>query len=158
LVLLQSPDAFAAVRDDDSAVDGVVEELLRYLAVVQVAFPRFARNDMELCGKKIAKEDVVVCSLSGANRDGRLGVEMDNFAPHRQPVSHVAFGHGFHRCVGAELARMELRAAYPALARRFPQMRLAIPSENLVFRNLSLVFGVDSLPVRPTHKTVRSGR
>jgi cytochrome P450 len=149
LVLLQSHDAFASVRDDDSAVDGVVEELLRYLAVVQVAFPRFARHDLEMFGKKIAEGDVVACSLSGANRDGRLGVQMDDFEPHRQPVSHVAFGHGFHRCVGAELARMELRAAYPALARRFPQMRLATPPDSLAFRSLSLVFGVDKLPVLP---------
>ena len=73
---------------------------------------------------------------------------MEKFNPRRSPVSHVAFGYGFHRCVGAELARMELRAAYPALVRRFPEMRLAGRPDQLTFRKLSLVYGVEKLPVR----------
>lgn len=148
IVLLQHPDRFAALSDDEAAVDRVVEELLRYLSVVQIAFPRFARHDLELFGKKISAGDVVGCSLSGANRDPRLGAGLDTFDPDRVPVSHFAFGHGFHRCIGAELARMELRAAYPALARRFPNMRLAIDPKDLKFRDLSIVYGVDALLVR----------
>jgi cytochrome P450 len=59
----------------------------------------------------------------------------------------MAFGYGFHRCVGAELARMELRMAFPALAARFPEMRLAVPSEDLEYRALSIVYGVEAVPV-----------
>jgi cytochrome P450 len=147
LVLLQSPEGAALVRESDPAVAGVVEELLRYISVVQVAFPRFARHDLELFGRTIVAGDVVMCSLSGANRDSRLGSRMYEFLPGRDGVSHLAFGHGFHRCVGAELARMELRAAYPALMRRFPQLRLATPPDRLDFRKLSLVYGVETLPV-----------
>jgi cytochrome P450 len=147
-VLLQSPEGLAILRDDDEGVSAVVEELLRYLSVVQVAFPRFAKRDMEVMGRKIAAGDVLICSLSGANRDADLGAEMEQFNPHRSPVSHVAFGYGFHRCVGAELARMELRAAYPALVRRFPEMQLACRPDQLTFRKLSLVYGVEKLPVR----------
>ncbi len=148
LALLQRPDSFALLRDDDSAVDRIVEELLRYLAVVQISFPRFARHDLMLCGHKIFAGDVVVSSLSGTNRDPALGEAMDDFDPIRPPTSHFAFGHGFHRCIGAELARMELRAAYPSLLRRFPDMTLAVDPSELTFRKLSIVYGVESLPVR----------
>ena len=61
--------------------------------------------------------------------------------------SHLAFGHGFHRCVGAELARMELRIAYPALVGRFPAMRLAGDPADLSMRRASIVFGLEGLPV-----------
>jgi cytochrome P450 len=89
---------------------------------------------------------VVICHLAGAGRDPRVGAD-DTFDPDRvASVSHLAFGHGFHRCVGAELAKMELRIAYPALARRFPDLRLA--SGELEFRRKSIVYGVESLPVR----------
>ena len=89
----------------------------------------------------------MVVSLSGGDRDPVLGADIDQFDPHREPTSHLAFGHGIHRCIGAELARMELRAAYPALVRRFPDMRLAIPTGELAFRPISIVYGVDALPV-----------
>jgi cytochrome P450 len=147
LVLLQDEDAFRLVHDNDEAIDGFVEELLRYLTVVQVAFPRFAREDMEVAGQAITKGDIVIVSLSGANRDAALGTEMERFDATRTPFPHFAFGHGIHRCIGAELARMELRAAYPALVRRFPKMRLAVEPEELSFRKLSIVYGVDALPV-----------
>lgn len=147
LVLLQDQRAFDLVRDDDTSVSRIVEDLLRHLTVVQVAFPRFARVDLDVAGTKIAPGDVVVCSLSGANRDKALGGDMERFDPTRPPSPHVAFGYGIHRCIGAELARMELRAAYPALVRRFPAMRLAVPQQELAFRKTSIVYGVESLPV-----------
>lgn len=149
LTLLQNPAALTLVRDDPAAVEPVVEELLRYLSVVQVAFPRFAREDMVLLGHRVRAGDVVVCSLSGANRDQAHGVDAEQFNPHRSATSHLAFGHGFHRCVGAELARMELRAAFRALARRLPTMRLAVEPSELSFHQVSFVYGLDSLPVRP---------
>lgn len=150
LALLRNPAAFAAMRDDDRAVDAIVEDLLRYLSVVQISFPRFAKQDMELLGRHVSKGDVVVVHLAGANRDSALGDRMDAFDGSHKPVSHLAFGHGFHRCVGAELAKMELRAAYPALVRRFPEMSLAVDPSELTFRDLSIVYGVESLPVRVT--------
>ena len=147
LVLLQDRSAFRRVREDDAAVHDFVEELLRHLTVVQVAFPRFAREDVTIGGTAIGRGDVVVCSLSAANRDGVLGPGLDQVDAARPATSHVAFGHGLHRCIGAQLARMELRAAYPAMARRFPGMRLAVPPQELSFRKSSIVYGVESLPV-----------
>jgi cytochrome P450 len=117
--------------------------------VVQVSFPRFARSDMELEGRRIRAGDVLIASLSGANRDpGWAGQEPDRFDPVRVPPSgHLAFGHGVHRCIGAELARMELRAVLPALLRRFPDLAVAVPERELDFRQLSFVYGVAELPV-----------
>jgi cytochrome P450 len=159
LVLLRSPDSVELLGgEDQDAVNRFVEELLRYLTVVQVAFPRFATEDLDIAGVHIAKGDVVVVSLSGANRDGVLGTDMETFDPHRSPTSHLAFGYGIHRCIGAELARMELRVAYPALVRRFPNLRLAIEPGEVPYRATSIVYGVDSLPVllgQPSQVTAR---
>ncbi len=148
LLLLRSPEHFALVRDDDSAINPMVEEMLRYLTVVQVAFPRFAKQSVVLStGQQIEVGDIVIASLSSANRDESLGTGLEAFDPTRVPESHFAFGHGIHRCIGAELARMELRAAYPALVRRFPSLQLAVPLDEIEFRELSLVYGMQSLPV-----------
>ncbi|WP_460601360.1 cytochrome P450 [Flexivirga lutea] len=147
LALLREPASYALAGRPEH-VDSVVAELLRYLSVVQITFPRFAKDDMELFGKPIKKGDVVIVSLSGANRDGALGADTDTINPHLDRPTHLGFGHGFHRCVGAELARMELRSAFLGLVGRFPQLELAVPPEQLTFRDLSIVYGVDSLPVR----------
>jgi cytochrome P450 len=147
VVLLRDPAAFAALRDDDAGVDPFVEELLRYLTVVQVGFPRFARRDVTLGTQKVLAGDAILCSLSGANRDARHGSDLDRVDPTRTPIGHLAFGYGLHRCIGAELARMELRLAYPALVRRFPGLRLAVAPEELAYRQLSFVYGLEQLPV-----------
>ncbi|WP_406098847.1 cytochrome P450 [Streptomyces sp. NBC_01013] len=148
LVLLQNEDVLDRLRTDDSMTAPFVEEVLRYLSAVQMAFPRFAREDIEIAGVVIPRGDMVLCSLSGANRDPSYVTDDGRFDPHRiTPAGHLAFGYGIHRCIGAELARMELRVAFPALARRFPGMRLAVPPQDLGFRKLSIVYGIDSLPV-----------
>jgi cytochrome P450 len=149
-VLLRDPGHAALVRDGSPAdVQRVVEELLRYVTVVQVAFPRFARRDLELFGCPVRRNDLVAVSLSGADRDPAwTGADPDRFEPTRSPAGgHLAFGHGVHRCVGAELARLELRIVFPALFRRFPRLALAVPEEQLPWRRLSFVYGVDRLPV-----------
>ena len=147
LVLLRDRPHFELVRDDPTAIDRVVEEMLRYLSVVQIAFPRFALEDHDLFGRKVRKGDVVIVALARGDRDARIGPDLNTFRPDRPPSPHLAFGHGFHRCVGAELARLELRMAFPRLARRFPDMSLAVHPAQLRFRDQSIVYAVDSLPV-----------
>ncbi|HEY9524739.1 MAG TPA: cytochrome P450 [Thermopolyspora sp.] len=147
LWLLRNPEHLALVRDGDEHIAKVIEELLRYLTVVQVAFPRFARDDLEIAGQPIKKGEMVLCSLSAANRDPVLGPDVDEVRPDREVASHLAFGHGLHHCVGAPLARMEMRIAFPALLRRFPTLRVAIPDEEIAWRKIAIVYGVDSLPV-----------
>nr|WP_143219209.1 cytochrome P450 [Actinokineospora bangkokensis] len=146
LMLLGDDRHATRLREDDSAVNPFVEEMLRYLTVVQVAFLRFAREDTVIAGQPVSAGDVVALSLSAANRDPALGEGIREFDPTRAPNPHVAFGHGAHRCIGAELARMELRAAYPALVRRFPHLRLASDAP-LTFRETSIVYGVEAIPV-----------
>jgi cytochrome P450 len=147
LVLMTQSELADPLRAGEPA-DRLVEELLRYLTVVQVAFPRFAVRDLEVAGVSIKAGDVIMCSLSAADRDGVLGPGMDRIDAGRPTSrSHMAFGHGLHRCVGAELARMELRIAYPALMRRFPAMRPAVAPADLPMRRASIVFGLDALPV-----------
>ena len=121
--------------------------MLRYLTVVQLAFVRFARHDLELGGRQIHAGDVIGVSLLTANRDPELAPDLDTFDPHREPTRHLAFGHGLHRCVGSELARMELRIALRQLTRRFPGLHVVADISELEFRKLSAVYGVESLPV-----------
>jgi cytochrome P450 len=145
-VLLEDRELWNRLVADPTTVGPVVDELLRLLSVVQVAFPRFAKEDVVVGGKHIGKGSVVLSSLPAANRDPRStpgeGMDLDHAS-----TGHLAFGYGFHRCIGAELARMELKAAFPAIAARFPDMQLAIPSTDLEYRALSLVYGVESVPV-----------
>ena len=96
----------------------------------------------------------MLVSLSAADRDAvlagdRVGShpDMETFDPTRPATSHLAFGYGIHRCVGAELARIELRIAFPALARRFPTMRPAVPMDELSFRDSSIVYSAETMPV-----------
>ncbi|GAB2813923.1 cytochrome P450 [Lentzea nigeriaca] len=147
LAMLRSPELFDRVRGDEEAVGGVVDELLRHQSVVQVAFLRIARKDIVVAGTRIRAGDIVACSLSQANRDPSVYANPDEIRPERAAGQHLAFGHGAHRCIGAELAKMELRIAYPALARRFPEMRLAVDPGALSFRKLSIVYGLHSLPI-----------
>jgi cytochrome P450 len=147
-LLADNPEAMELVRTgDDETVDRVIAEMLRYLTVVQLAFVRFARRDLELGGRQIHAGDIIGVSLLTANRDPELGPHLESFDPHREPTRHLAFGHGLHRCVGSELARMELRIALRQLTRRFPDLHVVADMSELEFRKLSAVYGVESLPV-----------
>jgi cytochrome P450 len=148
-VLLQHPDAWATLQRGESAeVDRVVEELLRFVCPVQVAFPRVARREVQVGEHRVRAGDIVVVSLTGAERDPARHVDPARFDPTTASSGTLAFGHGLHRCVGAELARMELRTALVGLARRFPDLALACDPRDLRFSELAIVHGVEELPVR----------
>ena len=146
LVLLQHPGRWKSLAEDPDSVEDIVEELLRQLSVVQVAFPRFVKEDVVVGGHLIKKGSVMLAHLPAAGRDPR-STPGEQLCPMKESANHLAFGHGLHRCVGAELARMELRAAYPALAERFPDMALAVDPSELEFHAKSIVYGVEALPV-----------
>jgi cytochrome P450 len=147
LLLLEHPDQLALVRDDPAVTDRAVEELLRYLTVVPSGILRTATADTTVAGQRIAAGDRVIASLPLANRDGALLDGGDRLDVTRAPGPHVAFGHGVHHCLGAPLARMELRIGLPALLRRFPALRLAVPADEVTFRPFAPVYGLHSLPV-----------
>jgi cytochrome P450 len=147
LALLEQPSLADGLRTGRIPVGRLVDELLRHLSVVQVAFPRFATSPTSVGGVPIGVGDIVLCSLSGADRDGVFGVHPDDIDPDRAPVPHLAFGHGLHRCLGAELGRLELRIALPALLGAFPRLAPAVAPDRIAFREYSLVHGIRALPV-----------
>ena len=147
LALLEQPSLADGLRTGRIPVGRLVDELLRHLSVVQVAFPRFATSPTSVGGVPIGVGDIVLCSLSGADRDGVFGAHPDDIDPDRVPVPHLAFGHGLHRCLGAELGRLELRIALPALLGAFPGLAPAVAPDRIAFREYSLVHGIRALPV-----------
>ncbi|MFE6864943.1 cytochrome P450 [Kitasatospora sp. NPDC057692] len=150
LALLAHPDQADRLRgaaEADPVIDTAVEELLRYLSVSSTALARTARYDTEIGGVPVKAGEQVVCQLPVANRDPVLGAGMDRLDIGRKPVSHVAFGHGPHHCLGAPLARAELRIALPALLRRLPGLALGCPADEVPYRVNNEVYGLHALPV-----------
>src|SRR4051794_33467310 len=146
IALLRDPAQAAGVRDGALDPRRGVEELLRSQPVVRVASPRSARHDTRIGDKDVAEGDLVLCSLSGADRDAVLGEGLEGVDLSRPPVPHVAFGHGMHHCLGAPLARLELGIAFPALLRRLPGLRLAVDPADLRFFDRTIVFGNEEPP------------
>lgn len=147
LALLRHPEQFAAVRDDPAAVGPAVEELLRWLSIVHSGIPRITTTDVEVAGVAIPKGQLVFVSLPSANRDPALVEAPETLDIGRGTAGHLAFGHGVHHCLGAPLARMEMRIAFPALLRRFPTLTLAEPFEGVEFRSFHFIYGLRSLQV-----------
>ncbi|GAA4138089.1 cytochrome P450 [Actinomadura keratinilytica] len=145
--LLTHPDQLAVLRDDPAAVDGAVEELLRYLSIVHIGPIRTALEDVEIDGRTVrAGESVAVC-VPVVNRDPSRFPDPERLDLTRDATGHLAFGHGVHQCLGQQLARAEMRIGYPALLRRFPTLRLAVPPEEVPMRSDMSIYGVHRLPV-----------
>lgn len=147
IALLQHPEQLAAVRDDPDAVGPAIEELMRYLSVVQNAIARVTTTDVDIDGVTIPEGNIVILSLPLANRDPRFIDDPDTLDIGRGAMGHLGFGHGVHHCIGAPLARMEMRIAFPALLRRFPNLALAEDIHDIRFHAYNLVYGAQSLQV-----------
>lgn len=104
-----------------------VEELLRTASAGGFALPHYAREDIEVGGVTIRAGDLVLLDYALANLDETAFPEPDRVDINRTPNPHVTFAYGIWNCTGAPLARMQLRLAFNALLRRFPDMRLAVP-------------------------------
>ena len=156
LALLLNPGELARLRADPSLLGGAVEELLRYVNPVNNATFRFAGEPLEIDGVAIGAGEVVLVSLSGANRDPSRYADPDRLDLGRDSGGHVAFGHGIHYCLGAPLARLEAEIAFGALLDRFGEITLAVPPDGLRWRPSTLIHGLESLPVRLAPR-VRSG-
>ena len=147
LALLTHPEQLALLREEPALVPNAIEELLRYLAIVQISPPRRATADTTVGGQPVAKGELLLVSLPAANHDPALAPDPERLDITRPRSSHLAFGHGIHRCVGAPLALLELEIALPALLRRFPGLRLAVPPAELPYKVGTVIHGVKSLPV-----------
>lgn len=147
LALLRHPDQLMVVRDDPANVGAAVEELLRWLSVVPTPMVRTTTTEVQIAGHTIAAGEQILAALPAANRDAAFIDEPNQLDLRRGAPGHLAFGHGVHHCLGAPLARMEMRIAFPALLQRFPNLALAVPFEDVQFRANHVVYGLHALPV-----------
>jgi cytochrome P450 len=150
LALLQHPDQLALVRetDDKALIANTVEELLRYLTIVHTGRRRVATEDVEVAGQLIRAGEGVILANDSGNRDETVfGSDPDALDVQRDTRHHIAFGYGIHQCLGQPLARVELQVVYSTLYRRLPNLALAVPFEDIQFKNDMIVYGVHGLPL-----------
>ncbi|MGB3437957.1 MAG: cytochrome P450 [Actinophytocola sp.] len=144
--LLTNPEQLTDLRSGWSTADQAVEELLRYLTIAHTG-ARTALTDVELGGELVRAGETVTISLQAADRDPARFPEPDTLDLSRRTTGHVALGYGIHQCLGQQLARVEMRVAFPALFERFPTLRLAVDPARVPLRTDSNIHGVHELPV-----------
>jgi cytochrome P450 len=140
----QWPDELVALRAGRVPVERVVEEILRW-TTPSPSKRRTATVTCELAGRRIAPGDKVVVWEGSANRDGRRFEDPDHFVVSRDPNPHLSFGHGVHFCLGAHLARLEIRVALEEVLDRFASFRLA---GSPVWTRSNRHTGIRHLPLR----------
>jgi cholest-4-en-3-one 26-monooxygenase len=144
LAFLERPGLWQRLRGQASRLEGTVEEVVRWSAPI-VYFARTATRNVELGGRPVRRGDRVALFYPSANRDEAVFREPDAFDPGRAPNPHLSFGIGEHFCLGANLARLELRLLFGAMLRRLPDLEPAGPASRL---RSNFVGGVKHLPVR----------
>jgi len=150
LALLENPAQLALLRDaeDQKVVANAVEELLRYLSIIQNGQRRIALEDIEIAGEVIRAGEGIIIDLAPANWDPNVFHQPDRLDLQREGAGqNVAFGYGRHQCVGQQLARAELQIVFTTLLRRIPTLRPAVPAEEIPFKHDRLAYGVYELPV-----------
>jgi cytochrome P450 len=132
LFLLTHLDQWQALTaDPDGRVNATVEEIMRLGAPGELGLLRYAHTDLDVAGVTIRRGDAVILSINAANRDASVYADAETFDPDRAERNHLGFGHGAHFCIGASLARTELRIVFATLARRLPGLRLACTLDEL---------------------------
>lgn len=148
LMLLTRPERWNyLVEDPAGRTDRVVEEIMRLGAPGDLGLLRYAHTDVDVAGVTIREGDAVILSVNAANRDPQAFADAEAFEPEREERAHVGFGHGGHFCIGASLARTELRTVFRTLAERLPDLRLAVELDDIAVRTRHLTGGVKALPV-----------
>jgi cytochrome P450 len=146
LALLEHPEQRARLLADPTLIPSAVEEMLRWISPV-MHFRRTATRDAELRGQRIRAGDKVVLYYVSANRDEEIFADAHRFDVARAPNEHLAFGAGEHFCLGASLARLEIKVMFEELLRRLPDIELAGPVRRL---RSNFVNGWKEIPVRFT--------
>ncbi|GAA2008073.1 cytochrome P450 [Nocardiopsis rhodophaea] len=152
VALLTHPDQLALLREDDTLLPAAIHELLRWCGPVLTTRPRFAMEDVTVADTLIRQGEQVEAVIVTANRDPRYFDDPDRLDITRRPATrgeqHVAFGHGAHYCLGAALARQEGEVAFGQLFRRYPELALAVPEDELEWSMRPAMRRLDRLPVR----------
>jgi cytochrome P450 family 142 subfamily A polypeptide 1 len=145
LALMEHPEECERLRLHPELIDSAAEEILRYVSPI-ICFRRTVTEPTEIRGQVIRPDERVLLLYQSANRDEAVFADPDRFDVAREPNPHVAFGIGTHFCLGANLARMELRVMIRELVERLPDMHVA-PGAGPTRVASTLVRGIASLPV-----------
>jgi cytochrome P450 len=148
LCLFQHPDQLAMLRAEPDRIPDAVEELMRLIPLSSGASLAYlATEDIDIGGVTIKAGEAVVASTASANRDPRVYAEPERLDVTRHGPAQLGFGHGAHYCIGAHLARLELQLAIASLLARFPELRLAVPADQVLWKDGSSVWGLETLPI-----------
>jgi cytochrome P450 len=149
VALLEHPEVFERLgqTDDRAVIANIVEELMRYLSIVHSQVDRVATEDFTLGGQLFRAGDMVVMNLPAGNWDAEFVDNPETLDVERNTRGHLAFGYGVHQCIGQNLARVEMQIAFATLARRLPELRLAVSPDALKFKGQSDIYGMRELPV-----------
>jgi cytochrome P450 family 142 subfamily A polypeptide 1 len=144
LALLAHPDQMAVLRAEPDAIDVGVEELLRWVTPIK-NMSRTVTREVELHGQTLHEGDQVILMYPSANRDASVFEDPDRFDLRRNPNPHIAFGFGPHFCMGASLARLELKVMFSELLERLPDLHLA--GDPMPRRSSNFISGPEAMPV-----------
>ena len=147
LHLLADRNRWRALHDSPDLVTGAVEELLRASGRGGGGIPRYARADLEIDEVTVRAGELVLLDTRAANHDAAVFADPDRIDVRRAAGAHLTFGHGMRYCIGAPLARIELRSVFSHLTTRFPTLRLAAPESEPAVRTGTLTGGLVALPV-----------
>jgi cytochrome P450 family 142 subfamily A polypeptide 1 len=149
--LLQNPDQLALLKNDMSLLPSAIEEMLRWASPIR-NMNRTATKDVVIDGMQIRENDRVLLLYPSANRDAKVFENPHSFDITRTPNDHVAFGaYGRHHCLGAPLARLELKILFEEMLNRFDNLQLAT-DQPLISRRGNFVLGLNEVPVTFTAK------
>lgn len=147
LALLSDPDTCEDLRAHPELVDPAVDELLRLTPATPLSFPRVAVEPVQLGAVTVQAGEAVVVSLLHGNRDTETWARPRRLCPRGHAAAHLTFGHGVHRCLGAPLARLQLRIVLERLLLRFPALRIAPGPESVVWKEGLSIRGLARLRV-----------
>ncbi len=148
--LMEFPDERQRLQEDlDGRIETAVEEMLRWVTPIK-NMARTTMTEIELGGETIPEGSDVIMLYPSANRDEAHFVDPFRFDVEREPNHHLAFGFGTHFCLGASLARLELKEMFTKVLRRLPDIEMAVPADQLPWRNSNFITGVEAMPVKFT--------
>ncbi|MFD4545411.1 cytochrome P450 [Streptomyces sp. NPDC058466] len=147
-LLMTRPELMERVRDDPASRPAVIDELLRYIPHrTAVGLPRVALEDVVVKGVRIRAGEVVYVSYLAANRDPDVFPCPDRIDVDRDSGAHMAFGNGAHYCTGAVFSKMQIELLIDTLLERLPGLRLAVPADQVPFRQRTMIRGPEALPI-----------
>jgi hypothetical protein len=148
LSFMLEPEQRAKLLDNPALLNNAIEEMCRFHAIAHYNAARVATADIQVGDQVIPKGDGIYALVNAANRDPAVFAQPDKFDIERKNAQeHLTFSYGLHQCLGQPLARVELRAVFGRLFQRIPGLKLAVPLEELKFKEHMHVYGLYSLPV-----------